>query len=152
MKRITPKEAQNYIPLTEDYTNHEPSYFTLIPERNGWEKVVYYTYDQTQVGGLTTNAQYYVNTNVGVNTITLHKNEGDAIVGINTITLTSNGIGKQSFASVNKKSVVSSFNIISAWEIPISQMCASKPAIKSFVCDFVLPQKEHRISFSLILN
>ena len=78
------------------------------------EKVVYYTYDQTQVGGLTTNAQYYVNTNVGVNTITLHKNEGDAIVGINTITLTSNGIGKQSFASVNKKSVVSSFNIISS--------------------------------------
>ena len=43
MKRLTPKEAQNYIPLTEDYTNLEPSYFTLIPERNGWEKVIYYT-------------------------------------------------------------------------------------------------------------
>ena len=43
MKRLSLKEAKNYIPLTEDFTNQEPSYFTLIPENNGWQKVVYYT-------------------------------------------------------------------------------------------------------------
>ena len=43
MKRLTPKEAQNYIPLTEDYTKSEPAYFTIIPDNNGWEKVVYYS-------------------------------------------------------------------------------------------------------------
>ena len=43
LKRITQEEAGNYIPLTEDLTNQEPSYFTIIPEHNGWEKVIYYT-------------------------------------------------------------------------------------------------------------
>ena len=43
MKRLTSKEAKNFIPLTEDFTKQEPSYFTMIPEDNGWEKVVYYT-------------------------------------------------------------------------------------------------------------
>lgn len=43
MKRLTPKEAQNYIPLIEDFTNETPSFFTIIPDNNGWEKVVYYS-------------------------------------------------------------------------------------------------------------
>ena len=77
------------------------------------EKVVYYTYGQQAVAGIVTNAQYYAR-NIGVTTITLHKTEADAISGINTITLTANGIGKQSIASVNKKLVVGSFNIISS--------------------------------------
>ena len=77
------------------------------------EKVVYYTYGQQAVSGIVTNAQYYAR-NIGVTTITLHKTEADAISGINTITLTANGIGKQSIASVNKKLVVGSFNIISS--------------------------------------
>ena len=77
------------------------------------KKVVYYTYGQKAIAGLVTDAQYYAR-NVGVTSITLHKTKGDAISGINTITLTSNGIGKQSIASVNKKLVVSSFNLISS--------------------------------------
>ena len=77
------------------------------------EKVIYYTYGQQAVAGLTTNAQYYAR-NIGVSTITLHNTEADAITGINTITLTANGIGKQSIASINKKLVVGSFNIVSS--------------------------------------
>ena len=88
--------------------------FSTYHQFRNAEKVLYYTYSQTQVGGLTTNAQYYVNTNPGVSTVTLHKTEGDAIAGINTITLTSNGTGKQSLASINKKSVVASLNIINS--------------------------------------
>jgi len=88
--------------------------FSTYHQFRNAERVLYYTYSQTQVGGLTTNAQYYVNTNPGVTTVTLHKTEGDAISGINTITLTSNGIGKQALASVNKKLVVSAFNVINS--------------------------------------
>ena len=43
MTRLTPKEAENYIPLIEDFSNQDPYYFTLIPDNDGWEKVVYYT-------------------------------------------------------------------------------------------------------------
>ena len=43
LKRLTPEEANNYIPLTEDLTNQEPSYFTIIPAPDGWQNVTYYT-------------------------------------------------------------------------------------------------------------
>lgn len=43
LKRITPEEASNYIPLMEDFSNQEPHYFTIIPGNDGWENVTYYT-------------------------------------------------------------------------------------------------------------
>ena len=43
MKRLTPKEAQNYIPLTEDFTNQAASFFTIVPEDDEWDKVSYYS-------------------------------------------------------------------------------------------------------------
>ena len=43
LKKLTPEEAKNYIPLTEDFTNQEPHYFTIIPGPDGWSNVTYYT-------------------------------------------------------------------------------------------------------------
>ena len=43
LTRLTPEEASNYIPLTEDLTNQEPHYFTIIPGPDGWQNVTYYT-------------------------------------------------------------------------------------------------------------
>ena len=43
LKKLTPEEANNYIPLTEDFTNQEPHYFTIIPGPDGWSNVTYYT-------------------------------------------------------------------------------------------------------------
>jgi len=43
MKRISPEEAQNYIPLVEDFTKQEASYFTIIPDNTGWDNVTYFT-------------------------------------------------------------------------------------------------------------
>ena len=43
LKKLTPEEAKNYIPLTEDFSNQEPHYFTIIPGPDGWSNVTYYT-------------------------------------------------------------------------------------------------------------
>ena len=46
MERITVKQAKEYIPLKENYSDTSvtaASYFTLTPADNGWENVTYYT-------------------------------------------------------------------------------------------------------------
>lgn len=48
LTRITPEEAKQYIPLSENYGNTDlenADYFTLTPSEkgDGWEKVTYYT-------------------------------------------------------------------------------------------------------------
>jgi len=46
IKRISLEEAQQYIPLQEDYTNIEVDkcpYYTLEPGEDGWDIVTYYT-------------------------------------------------------------------------------------------------------------
>jgi len=45
IKRISESKAHNYIPVEEDFTNSEAAFFTLTPdpEKNGWDKVTYYT-------------------------------------------------------------------------------------------------------------
>jgi len=50
IKRITQKEAEDFIKVTEDYTGASAHYFTLTPSTNsqypaeeGWDDVTYYT-------------------------------------------------------------------------------------------------------------
>lgn len=74
------------------------------------ERVLYRTQDQTGVGGISTNAEYYV-FNVNNSSIKLHKTESDATSGINTVFLTSFGVGKHSIESFNSKLVVNSINV-----------------------------------------
>lgn len=74
------------------------------------EKVLYRTQDQTGVGGISTDSEYYV-FNVDNTSIKLHKTESDATAGINTVFLTSFGVGRHSIESFNSKLVVNSVNV-----------------------------------------
>jgi len=71
------------------------------------EKVVYVSDNQKGVGGLSTNAFYYVGV-VDSQTIKLYKTEDDSISGINTVALTSYGVGSHKIKSTNRKNIVTS--------------------------------------------
>ena len=44
MNRLTLEEAQEYIPVLEDFTDSVPTYFTVTePNKEGWCDVTYYT-------------------------------------------------------------------------------------------------------------
>jgi hypothetical protein len=74
------------------------------------EAVIYKTFGQKSVSGLTTNSTYYVSV-ISPSTVKLHQTFGDAISGINTVTLSDYGIGNHSLESVNKKSILSSVTV-----------------------------------------
>ena len=74
------------------------------------EKIIYDTKGQRGVGGLSTNASYFVSVQ-SPTAVKLHNTLGDVISGINTINLTSHGIGNHEFRSFNKKSILGSVNI-----------------------------------------
>jgi len=69
------------------------------------ERVIYETNGQRAVGGLSTDAVYYVGV-VDSKTIKLYKTEVDAVSGVNTVAFTDYGIGSQNIKSANLKSVV----------------------------------------------
>jgi len=43
ISRITPEQAEKFVPCKEDQLDTPAYYFTLTPEEDGWEKVTYYT-------------------------------------------------------------------------------------------------------------
>ena len=75
-----------------------------------FERVVYNSQDQQQIGGLVNSAIYYVS-NVDLRTIKLHPTLEDAISGINTVDFTSYGDGLQRIQSFDKKNVISSIEV-----------------------------------------
>mgnify|MGYP001553352176 CR=1 FL=1 len=74
--------------------------------RNG-ESVVYNNGNSTPIGGLTTDAKYYVKVIDGY-TINLHKTLNDSLAGINTVDLTAYGTGNHRFESIIPKKKISS--------------------------------------------
>ena len=87
--------------------------------KNG-ERVIYDSVNQLGVGGMSTNAEYYVSTFVeegnakqSFTKIKLYPTSRDALAGINTVELTSFGVGKQSLRSFDHKSVVAGVNVVS---------------------------------------
>jgi hypothetical protein len=84
--------------------------FTTYHKFRNAERVIYKTDGQRGVGGLSTDASYFVSI-IDDFTIKLHKNLDDAIVGINTITLLSYGIGNHKIKSYDQKSIIGSINI-----------------------------------------
>lgn len=71
------------------------------------ESVVYKTSGNTPIGGLTTDAKYYVNV-VDDHVINLHKTLNDSLVGINTINIISYGVGNHKFESTTRKKKINS--------------------------------------------
>lgn len=43
MGRLTQKEADQFIPCSEDYYDNPPAYFTVKPQDDGWDIITYYT-------------------------------------------------------------------------------------------------------------
>jgi len=90
-------------------TNNTIGFTTYHKFRNN-EKVIYDTQNGTSVGGLTTNAQYFVSVQ-DATTIKLHNNFDDVSSGINTVNLTSYGVGTHLLKSVQKKKKIGSITI-----------------------------------------
>ena len=82
--------------------------FSTYHKFSNGEKVIYRTDGGVAIGGISTDAVYYVHT-VGVSTVRLYKEQTDAInVGVNTISLTSFGTGVHKLQTFEKKKIVSS--------------------------------------------
>tara|TARA_Y100001938_G_scaffold20319_1_gene25612 strand:+ start:4284 stop:18035 length:13752 start_codon:yes stop_codon:yes gene_type:complete len=84
------------------------------------EKVIYDSGNQSGVGGLSTNAVYYVSTMIGLGNTTesftkikLYPTLSDSLAGINTVVLTSYGEGRHALRSFEKKSVLAGINVVS---------------------------------------
>lgn len=75
------------------------------------ERVVYLTDRQTAVGGLSANAEYYVNVQDSFN-VKLHKTLNDSISGINTVDLTSYGVGIHVIEAIEPKRKIINFSVV----------------------------------------
>ena len=87
--------------------------FTTFHKFRESERVVYKTDGQTAIGGISTDAQYYVKL-VDSKTIQLFNNASDTITGSNPVDLTSNGVGVHRFESYEKKRVISDIIVTSS--------------------------------------
>ena len=87
--------------------------FSTFHKLRSGEEIIYKTSSQRGVGGLSTDARYFTSV-IDSNTVKLHSNIGDALAGINTVSITSTGLGKHNLESVQKKSIVSSINIVNS--------------------------------------
>ena len=85
--------------------------FSSYHKFRDYERVSYLTDGQTSVGGISTNAQYYVNVQNEYN-VKLHKTLNDAVSGINTVDLTSYGVGIHILESFTPKRAIASFSIL----------------------------------------
>ena len=85
--------------------------FSSYHKFRDYEKVLYLTEGQTSVGGISTNAQYYVNVQNAYN-VRLHKTLDDAVSGINTVDLTSYGVGTHILESFTPKRSIKSFSVL----------------------------------------
>ena len=78
--------------------------------KNG-ERVVYKTFGEKAIGGLSTDATYYASV-LSPYTIKLHTNLSDAVAGVGTITLESVGDGTHQLRSLVAKSTIGSISIV----------------------------------------
>ena len=80
--------------------------------RNG-ERVVYKTFGERAISGLSTDAVYHVSVQSPY-IVKLHNTLNDSVLGINTVVLTSAGAGVHELKSLNGKSVVGSVTLTNA--------------------------------------
>jgi hypothetical protein len=116
------------------HDDYNVGFLTYHKFRN-YEQVVYDTFGEKALAGLSTGAVYYVNTEnvAGLTTISsfvgyagttwypektirLHRNLDEAVAGINTIAFTAAGEGNHQFKSFYGKSQVGSINVLDSGE------------------------------------
>jgi len=91
-------------------TNNTLGFTTYHKFRNN-ELIIYKTFSQDGISGLTTDSKYYVSVQNST-TVKLHKTFNDSVLGINTISLTGYGKGNHSLEAFNKKKLVSSIVVM----------------------------------------
>lgn len=96
----------NQVNLTDDTIG-----FSTFHKLRQYEKVVYKSNDQLEVGGLVDNSVYYVRI-INSNTVKLHKTYEESVSGINTVNLSTFGEGVHQIRSFDKKRVISSIEIL----------------------------------------
>lgn len=96
-------------PLQVNLSNNTVAFTTYHKFRSG-EEVIYLTGGDVAVGGLSTNASYFVSL-VDAYTVKFHKSFEDANAGINTISLASYGTGAHRIKSKFKKKKVGSISV-----------------------------------------
>jgi len=85
--------------------------FSTYHKFRNYEKILYSSQSQTEIGGLVNDAIYFVET-IDERTIKLYNTADDAIVGFNTVSFTAYGDGLQKITSFEKKNVISSIEVI----------------------------------------
>lgn len=60
--RISPEQAQIYVPCDEDFLSTPASFYTLTPDttEDGWETVTYYTARKKEYSSLTNEGTFYI--------------------------------------------------------------------------------------------
>jgi len=91
-------------------SNNTIGFSTYHKFRNN-ELLIYKTFSQKAISGLTTDSSYYVSVQ-NPTTIKLYKTSNDSILGINTVPLISYGKGNHTFEAYNKKKIVSKITVI----------------------------------------
>jgi len=87
--------------------------FTTYHKFRNNELLIYKTFSQKAISGLSTDSSYYVSVQ-NPTTIKLHKTFNDSVLGINTISLISYGKGNHTFEAYNKKKIVSSISVLNS--------------------------------------
>ena len=85
--------------------------FTTHHKFKNGERVVYKTFGEKAIGGLSTDATYYAGV-LSPYKIKLHNNLSDAVAGVGTITLSDFGEGTHELRCLNAKSAVGSISIV----------------------------------------
>jgi hypothetical protein len=98
------------ISTSVDISNNTIGFSTYHKFRNG-EKVIYKTFSQYGVSGLSTDAIYYVSI-LDSHKIKLHRDYNGSIVGINTVEISDYGVGNHSIKSFNGKYILGSISIV----------------------------------------
>ena len=93
-----------------DLSNNTIGFSSFHKFRNG-DAVIYSTGGAPNVGGISTDSEYFVSTLESDTYIKLHYTESDAIAGINTINLSSYGEGTHSFTAVKRKRIINSIKV-----------------------------------------
>ena len=111
---LTVKHVNNFNAFGEalrvDLTNNTIGFSSSHKFRNG-EAVIYSTGGAKNIGGISTDSKYYVNTLESDTYVKLHYTEEDAIAGINTVNLTSYGSGTHSLSAVQRKRIINSVKV-----------------------------------------
>ncbi len=87
--------------------------FSTYHKFRDFESIIYLTQGQSGVGGLSTNAKYFVNVQ-NEYSVKLHKTIDDAVSGINTVDLTGYGTGVHALESYSSKRKISSISVLNS--------------------------------------